>query len=339
MKGRLEHSLQIEKNIQVILKDMPDFVTYYYYEFKSGRQPRACLEYIRKIRRFLMYINPNMKEIKPNEITKYEITKFLDDISYIKDVDGNKKESSFSHQKAYHSVLKSFFDFLCANDYVESNPMLKIKRVRGEDCVNRKFLTEDELKEILKTVNDGAGNQRAKSRQEKWKTRDKAIMMLFMQTGIRETALTEINIEDVDFENHMIKSVIEKGHKNKTFHMSDELEYAIFSWLNDREYIMKEKSEEDCLFVSQDRRRITAKGIGDIVRKYTEEALGYSVSPHKLRAAFANMMLDKTNGNIYIVQQLLGHARPETTKIYLRNNVNQYNEMAADIVSKSLFES
>lgn len=49
MKGRLEHSLQIESNIRKILKEMPDYVTYYYYEFKSGRQPRACLEYIRKI--------------------------------------------------------------------------------------------------------------------------------------------------------------------------------------------------------------------------------------------------------------------------------------------------
>ena len=52
MKGRLEHSLQIENNIKKILDELPDYVTYYYYEFKSGRQPKACLEYIRKIRKF-----------------------------------------------------------------------------------------------------------------------------------------------------------------------------------------------------------------------------------------------------------------------------------------------
>ena len=74
------------------------------------------------------------------------------------------------------------------------------------------------------------------------------------------------------------------------------------------------------------------------MKKYTEEALGYSISPHKLRAAFANIMLKKTNENIYIVQQLLGHSRTETTKIYLDNNINQYNEMAANIISKTLFE-
>lgn len=337
MKGRLEHSLQTENNIKRLLTELPDYVTYYYYEFKSGRQPKACLEYIRKIRRFLLFINDNAKEIKPQDITKYDITKFLDDISYTIDKNGNKKESSFSYQKSYHSILKSFFEYLCENDYIEANPMVKIKRVRGDDYVNRTFLTEYDLKEILKAVDCGAGSDIAINRQEKWKTRDKAIMMLFMQTGIRETALTEINIEDIDFDNHLIKSVVEKGHKDKTFHMSDELEYAIYSWMSDREYIMQGISDEDGLFISQEKKRITAKSVSNIVYKYTKEALGYSVSPHKLRAAFANIMLNKTDGNIYIVQQLLGHSRTDTTKIYLNNNINQYNEMAADIISKSLF--
>lgn len=337
MKGRLEHSLQIESNIQKILNGLPDYVTFYYYEFKSGRQPKACLEYIRKIKKFLLYINSDVKSIKPQDITKYDITRFLDDISYTIDKNGNKKESSFSYQQSYHSILKNFFNFLCENEYIENNPMVKIKRVRGDDIVNRTFLTENDLKEILNAVDNGAGNEIAVARQEKWKTRDKAIIMLFIQTGIRETALTEINIEDIDFNNHIIKSVIEKGHKNKTFYMSNELEYAICSWMNDREYIMRDKPNEDCLFVSQEKRRITAKSVFNLVKKYTEEALGYSVSPHKLRAAFANIMLNKTEENIYIVQQLLGHSRTETTKIYLNNNINQYNEMAADIISRTLF--
>ena len=338
MKGRLEHSLQIENNIKKILDELPDYVTYYYYEFKSGRQPKACLEYIRKIRKFLMYINSDVKNIKADEITKYDITRFLDDISYTIDRDGNKKESSFSYQQCYHSVLKSFFEFLCENDYIENNPMYKIKRVRGEDYVNRTFLTEDDLKEILFVVSCGAGSDRAIAKQEKWRNRDKAIMMLFIQTGIRETALTEINIEDIDFENHIIRSVIEKGHKDKTFYMSGELEKVIYDWICDREEIMKNNPNEDCLFISHEKRRITARSVSNLVKKYTEEALGYSISPHKLRAAFANIMLKKTNENIYIVQQLLGHSRTETTKIYLDNNINQYNEMAANIISKTLFE-
>lgn len=335
MKGRLEHSLQIEKNIKEILSTLPQYVTEYYYEFKAGRQPTACREYIRKIAKFLYFINSqNVKEIEADQISKFDITRFLDSIEYITDNNGNQKQSSLSYKKCYHSVLKSFFDFLLENDYIIENPMNKIKRVRGEDFVNRKFLDEDDLKEILLAVECGAGNRRSVAMQYKWKSRDRAIMMLFMQTGIRETALSEINIEDIDFENHIIKSVIEKGHKDKTFTMSSQLEKAIVDWLSDREDIV---SNEDALFVSKSKTRITQRSLSDIVEKYTKEALGYSVTPHKLRASFANIMLEKTDENIYVVQQLLGHARTETTKIYLKNNLNQYNDMAADIIAKSIF--
>lgn len=336
MKGRLEHSLQIEKNIKEILSALPQYVNEYYYEFKSGRQPTACREYIRKIAKFLYFIDSsNVKQINPKQITKFDVTRFLDSIEYIIDNNGNKKQSSLSYRKCYHSVLKSFFDFLTENDYITENPMNKIKRVRGEDFINRKFLDEDDLKEVLLAIECGAGNRRSVAMQYKWKSRDRAIMMLFMQTGIRETALSEINIEDIDFENHIIKSVIEKGHKDRTFTMSSQLEKAILDWMCDREKIIDKN--EDALFISKSKTRMTQRSLSDIVIKYTKEALGYSVTPHKLRASFANIMLGKTDENIYVVQQLLGHARTETTKIYLKNNLNRYNDMAADIIAKSIF--
>ena len=143
MKGRLEHSLQIENNIKEILSTLPQYVTEYYYEFKSGRQPTACREYIRKIAKFLYFIDSSdIKHIKASEITKFDITRFLDSIEYVTDNNGNKKQSSLSYRKCYHSVLKSFFDFLLENDYMAENPMNKIKRVRGEDFINRKFLEQ-----------------------------------------------------------------------------------------------------------------------------------------------------------------------------------------------------
>ena len=149
MKGRVEHSLKIEQNIKNILITLPDYVTYYYYEFKSGRQPAACREYIRKISKFLFFINPqDVKSITPINITKYDIACFLDSIEYVEDENGNKKQTSLSYKKCYHSVLNSFFCFLQENDYIKQNPMNNIKRVRGEDCVNRKFLSESELKKI-----------------------------------------------------------------------------------------------------------------------------------------------------------------------------------------------
>ena len=318
MKGRLEHSLQIEKNIKEILSTLPQYVTEYYYEFKSGRQPTACREYIRKIAKFLYFIDSsNVKQINPKQITKFDVTRFLDSIEYIMDNNGNKKQSSLSYRKCYHSVLKSFFDFLTENDYITENPMNKIKRVRGEDFVNRKFLDEDDLKEVLLAVECGAGNRRSVAMQYKWKSRDRAIMMLFMQTGIRETALSEINIEDIDFENHIIKSVIEKGHKDRTFTMSPQLEKAILDWMCDREKIIDKN--EDALFISKSKTRMTQRSLSDIVIKYTKEALGYSVTPHKLRASFATNLYEAT-GDIQLVQEAMNHTDVSTTQLYVQSS-------------------
>ena len=64
--------------------------------------------------------------------------------------------------------------------------MHRIKRPKGEDYVHRIFLNEYELKDILLAVETGAGNNRCVARQYKWQSRDRVIMMLFIQTGIRE---------------------------------------------------------------------------------------------------------------------------------------------------------
>lgn len=211
MKGRLEHSLQTENTIEKILDELPSVVTDYYYEFKSGRQPKSCLEYIRKINKFLCFINQDdLKNIDISNITRLDVSKFLDSISYTIDNNGSKKESSLSYRQGYHSILKSFFDYLYDNQYINENPLQRIKRPKGEDYVHRIFLNEYELKDVLLAVETGAGNDRCVSRQYKWQNRDRVIMMLFIQTGIRETALSEINVEDIDFGTHTIKSVIEK---------------------------------------------------------------------------------------------------------------------------------
>jgi tyrosine recombinase xerC len=339
MKGRLEHSLQTENTIEKILDELPSVVTDYYYEFKSGRQPKSCLEYIRKINKFLCFINQDdLKNIDISNITRLDVSKFLDSISYTIDNNGSKKESSLSYRQGYHSILKSFFDYLYDNQYINENPLQRIKRPKGEDYVHRIFLNEYELKDVLLAVETGAGNDRCVSRQYKWQNRDRVIMMLFIQTGIRETALSEINVEDIDFGTHTIKSVIEKGHKDKIFKMSSKLEGAMIEWIDTREKLLNGK-EEDALFISSERKRISQRSLYEIVGKFTKEALGYSVSPHKLRAAFANLMLEKTNGNIYVVQQLLGHSRTDTTaKIYVKDNRNKYNDLAANIIEETIFD-
>lgn len=340
MQGRIEHAMQIEARTEKTLNELPDFVRDYYSVFKQGRQPSAVYGYIRHIHRFLSFVNENPKEVKIEDINSYTIiSSYMDSVSTIAK-NGEVKETSVSHRQSVYAALNSFYSFLTENDYIAKNPITKIKRTKGKDLVERKFLTEKDLRKILAAVDVGIGSEWQLKRTSSWRHRDKAILMLFMETGIRCTALSEINVSDVDFNKGTI-TVINKGHKPFVYKVEEVLVENLLLWMRDRNnYLEKNnvKAEDvDALFISENKTRITSVGISRLVQKYSEEALGYKITPHKLRAAYANMILRKTNGNIYLTQRLLDHASPNTTKIYLNDISEEDKEKASQIVSSAIF--
>ena len=247
---------------------------------------------------------------------------------------GNIVETSFSYRKQNHTILNSFFTFLFKKGYIDKNPMELIERETGKDHPYRVFLKEKDLKKILKSAKRGAGTTRMINRQTKWKERDLSVLMLFMQTGMRETALSEINIDDIDFENKML-TIIDKGHEKHQYILSDEMIDMINEWLYNRKELLTGYNDTDALFISSNRTRINAASISHIVKKYAKDALGYEVSPHKLRAAYCNILLNKT-GNLYLVSRLVGHKRPDTTEIYLDDTSIDDKAMAAKLISSSI---
>lgn len=337
MKGRLENSIKIETKITEILKVMPPIISEYYSQFKQGRQPRACYTYIVRLQDFLKSINENIMEITISDLNNVSaVSNFMTKISTT-EKDGEIKETSISYQQLNWAILNSFYSFLCDNDYIEKNPMDKIKRVKGKDAVQHKFLTERDLKKILYSVELGVETKTDwEAFQIKWKSRDKSILMLFMETGMRCTALSEINIEDVNLDERTI-SVVNKGHKAYVYKIDNALVEVLREWLATRSEILGD-TELDALFISTHKERLNSASISYLVKKYSKDALGYSVSPHKLRAAFANIILRKSNGNIYLAQRLLDHSSPDTTKIYLNDITEEDKDRATQMISESIFQ-
>lgn len=328
MQGRLENKLKREKIIMRILNNLPDYVTEYYYNLSSSRESSSCLEYIRKIRRFLLFINKNMYLIEISKVNETDISKFLKSIE-VKEIDGDVQTTSFSTWKQYHSVLNSFFRYLKNKGYIENNPVEHIERVRKNDKVIHDFLSENDLREILKSVNYGAGNSRSINRQKEWRERDIAIILTLITTGMRETALCEIDINRIDFKNRIL-TVTDKENKANSYEMTPVLIQAYINWISCRKEMMNDK-ENDALFISNRRERISSRAIIDLVRKYSYEALGKEISPHRLRAAYANMLLKKT-GDIHFVSRAMKHANVQTTQIYVEDSEKDVNNRASKIM-------
>ena len=324
MKGRIENKIKTENSILTALKDCPQYLMEYYYNIMSYKEPKTCRVCIYAIKKFLISISEDINNIEIDKITNIDIAKYLHNLEIVNSKSNNgAKYASASYINATHSHLKDFFNYLEINNYISDNPMSQVKRIKRKDSIKRPRLTEKDLRKILQSVDAGVGSDRAIAYQQKWKTRDRAIILLFLNTGMRETALTEINIDEPDFDNNKL-TIIDKRHSEHTYFIGETLKQALLEWIEDRNWILNGE-ECDALFISARNTRITARAVQDIVGKYSEDALGYRITPHKLRAAFCTILYER-KGDIEFVRDAVGHSNVSVTQRYIVKDDTQKKE-------------
>lgn len=205
------------------------------------------------------------------------------------------------------------------------NPMDCVERPTSKDVVKRKHLDSFDIHFILECIDSGAGSDFAKNKSAPWRIRDKAIITLLAMTGMRETALTEINVNDIDFANGTVK-VIDKRHKTHVYKMNRAIREALENWIADREEKLAGQ-KIDALFISNQKKRVSVKCVVSIVKRYSLEGLGYSISPHKLRAAFCTILYNDTK-DVEFVRRAVGHTCIETTLRYIVDDDSARSEAA-----------
>lgn len=320
MNGRLEHSIRTNNNIKNILESMPYYMTEYYYSIISSTEPKTCEDYIRKIKKFLFFLNKDINKIDLMSITDTDVGRYMQNIQ-TKNIDNQRIPTSFSYQKCVWTALNSFFCYLDKKHYIASNPMNIIKRPNKEDEVKRNALNIDDINKIISQVNLGAGSKYAKSRQKKWIERDIAIFKLFICTGMRNAALSEINISDIDFDENIVK-ITDKRNKKHVYYLQDKLKESLMQWICKRNEILEYNNSTDALFISMQKKRMSEKSISNVIGKYSEEILGYKISPHKLRAVFGVTYYNASNGDIKATMDAMGHTSVITTQRYINNKNN-----------------
>lgn len=325
MNGRLEHKIRNEKLIDKRLRELPDCVRDYYLTRTSSKESMGSLEYIKKIRRFLEFLSEDTKSIDVSKITETDVSRYLHSIEQTIDSNGNPKETTFSYRKQVHSILNSFFEYLRKRRIIAENPMDCVERPTSKDVVKRTNLDSFDIHFLLECIDGGAGSDFAKNKSEPWRIRDKAIITLLAMTGMRETALTEINLNDVDFIAGTVR-VIDKRHKTHVYRMNRAIREALENWVADREEKLAGQ-KIDALFISNQKKRVSEKCVVQIVKKYSLEGLGYSVSPHKLRSAFCTILYNDTK-DVEFVRRAVGHTSIETTLRYIADDDSAKEEAA-----------
>lgn len=158
--------------------------------------------------------------------------------------------------------------------------------------------------------------------------RDRTILQMLYDTGMRNTELRQLHIHDIDLTQHFVR-VLGKRQKERMIPLTPDVERWLCDWLNRRSELAK--SNSTFLFVSRKSASMTSGisrvGLLEIVKKYADAAgLGKHFTPHSLRHAFASHMLEN-GANLRIVQSLLGHTSLDATQIYLQVRPSRLKEL------------
>lgn len=325
MDGRLQNELRIDRKNREKLKEMPDYVNRWYMNMKaSDKTASTCCDYLRKVNKFLKYINDDVINIKASDINEDNVTGYYLSIQ-TKEVNGEEIYTSDSYQGTVYSCLDNFLGYLYKTGLIEYNYINLINKPKNRDLdrinEHRILLTEKDFKMIINAVNT--------ENNKTMRCRDRAIILLLMHTGMRKTALSNIVTGDIDFKNHKL-TVIDKGNKRHEYILDDAVYQAIIEWISVRHNFLKNRNEE-YLFISTHGRGMSGNTLSDVVGKYTEIALGKRISPHKLRSGYCSILYNKT-GDIEFVRRAVGHANSNTTQRYIVTK-GEERRKAAEIMS------
>ena len=144
-----------------------------------------------------------------------------------------------------------------------------------------------------------------------WARRDRAIVRLLLNTGLRLSEATALRIEDVKIapRSGEVRVRRGKGSKSRTVELNKDARAAISAWLEVR------PEGGEALFVSQKGGGLSARALSEVVRILGEAAGIADLHPHLLRHSFAKNLVSQGVG-LEVVADLLGHENLETTRIY-----------------------
>ena len=198
------------------------------------------------------------------------------------------------------AAIRKFFAFLEVNKVIATNPALTVIGARREEK-EPNILYKEQYKALLYEAAED--------------TRDYAIIMTFLQTGIRLSELTHLKVEDVDFENRLLTVRQGKGKKDRQIPLVDDEVKALRNYLRYRatELIL----DDDILFLAKNGTSLNVSSVKAIVAKYVKKAgIRKRVSVHTLRHTFGAHKADK-HMSLATLQTLMGHKKKETTLKYI----------------------
>lgn len=261
------------------------------YNKAKNLSPRTIEFYADRMRAFRVYIAENAPGLTPRMI----------DAAIVRDYLNNSRDTT-SAATANHNlnVVRIFLQFLMDDGFLEENVARAVKKQRQSQKVIE-TLSLEQVEALLATCDKSFLG-----------IRDRAIILLLLDTGIRAQECSMLELTDVSLSDNEIL-VVGKGDKERTVPFGLTTGQAMRSYLNRRGEIPNEKRA----FVTQYGGALDRYRIRDLIKRRGQDAgiSGVRCSPHTFRHTFAVQYL-RNGGDVFSLQKLLGHTDLAMTRRY-----------------------
>ena len=262
----------------------------------NNLSPRTITDYQFKAGRFIRFCEAtgctNINEISTNHIRSFLLQL--------------QERNSAKSVADYYRVIKRFFNWMVEEEILEYSPMAKIKSPRVPETLIKPF-TEQHIKSILLLCDE----------HTRTGIRNKAIILMLLDTGLRLSELANIQLSDMDLDNETL-TVMGKGNRQRVVRIGRGAQKALLT------YLLSRKDNQPGLWVSEEGKPLTWKGIA-VMFKVLKRRAGFQdvrLSAHTFRHTSGTWAL--LNGaSERDVQLLLGHRTQRMTQHYTATITSQ----------------
>lgn len=261
----------------------------------NGLSPKTVKTYKNNIKQFIAFV---------------EVDSIQDvSIEHVRGFIQAKKDKSTTYINNLIKTLRAWFKWLVYYEYIDKNPMTKVKNIRGAKTIIETF-TDEEIKRMLNVY----------YAPDYLSVRNKTILYILVETGIRCEELCKIKLQDINDYYILIHG---KGSKDRQVPITPILRKQVNKLIKCKNKHFKEQSEY--LFTSVRNKKLTVEAVECIVRDagaYAHIRSNIRCSPHTIRHYYTQKMA--INGvDIYTISRLLGHTNISITNTYLKSMNNE----------------
>lgn len=261
----------------------------------DNKSPETIRAYMNDIKEMLLYVSKNENEISYADLIKwkYNLTNTL------------KRAGSTVNRKI--TTVTEYFNFLMKIKIANENPALGLGYVQNIPVEKKEYIPMSTAKELLRYGKN---------------PRDKAIIAVYLTTGLRVQELINLTLEDY---NGTSANIVTKRHKMRSIVFNSDCRKYVDEYLK-----VRKRTIYNNLFISNQGTPMQPNSISKTLKVIAKRAgISETISNHSLRHTFCSNVCD--NYGVAMAKEVIGHSSINTTQRYCHNTEQQIQNVITSV--------